>query len=173
MIRRVCTYCRQDLGYSKDANPAVRVSHGICISCFRRKFSQYISSIEDFLDTIDYPVVAVDRDTTVLYANAGARQLLGKKVNEIEGLLGGEVMECLHAKNPGGCGSTVHCKSCVIRSAIDETAKTGQPQQQIPAVMDLAHISGDRTVRYLVSTEIVDNLIFLRIDDCSSDAIAS
>ncbi len=40
---------------------------------------------------------------------------------------------------------------------------------RIPACLDLDTVGGQRSIRYLISTEYVANTVFLRIDDAQPD----
>jgi hypothetical protein len=87
----------------------------------------------------------------------------------IGGRLAGEVFECTHAHQPGGCGHTLHCQSCMIRSSVTKTFQTGAPCIRVPACQDLDTFEGPRKVRFLITTEKVSGGVLLRIDDLQSN----
>ena len=59
--------------------------------------------------------IVVDGDGRIQSANKLGRETVSKDMDHITGYLGGEVFQCHYATLPGGCGQTLHCKSCVIR----------------------------------------------------------
>jgi hypothetical protein len=119
----------------------------------------------DFLDTLPGPIFVVDDECRVLGANTLGLQQVSKDLAAIESRLAGNVFECRNAKLPGGCGRTLHCKTCTIRRTVTKTAETGESCLHVPAFIDLADISKDMTVRFLISTEKMNEVVLLRIDD--------
>lgn len=122
-------------------------------------------SFEDFLDALQIPILVVDDNVRVLAANVLAREAVSKEMVQIKGYLGGEVFRCKHSRLLGGCGLSVHCKSCVIRVTVTKTFKSGKPCIQVPACLDLDTITGNRRIRCIISTEKVANAVLLYIDD--------
>lgn len=91
--------------------------------------------------------------------------MLKKKPEEVEGELGGDAFGCRHANLPGGCGSTVHCKTCTIRMTVMDTLQSGKSHIRVPAYPDLHHMTGENRIRFLITTERVGEAVLLRIDD--------
>jgi hypothetical protein len=50
---------------------------------------------------------------------------------------------------------------------VTKTAETGESCRRVPAFIDLADISKDMTVRFLISTEKVNGAVLLRIEEAS------
>jgi hypothetical protein len=75
------------------------------------------------------------------------------------------VLECAHAREPGGCGETVHCLACTIRRNVVETHRTGVPGTRVPAHLNVARGDGVESTRFVVSTRKVQQLLLLRIDE--------
>ena len=135
-MRVVCSYCQTDLG-EKEPKDDPAVSHGMCRGChahFRRQWRGL--SLSEYLDDVPSPVIVVDEDVRLIAANQGAAELLGKAPEEMVGLLGGEALECAHARRPGGCGLTVHCRTCTIRNSVTTTVQTGEPCVRVPAYLE-------------------------------------
>ena len=147
-MKVVCSYCEQDLGEKEPLdNPSV--SHGMCTAChahFRRQWRGL--SLSEYLDAFTFPVVVLDKDCRTIAANRPMAEWLGRGSEEVVGLLGGEALECANARKPGGCGKTVHCRTCTIRNSVRATFETGEPCVRVPA--SLARPEGP--VRLLVST---------------------
>ncbi len=170
MIKQVCYVCGVELGEPLEQHiPEVYVSHGICRTCLDRCMAGAGTGMDEFLDSLQAPVVVVDGNVRVVTANALAQKLLSKNPKEMGGQLAGEVFECSHAHEPGGCGHTLHCKSCMIRSSVTKTFQTGAPCIRLPACQDLDTFEGPRKIRFLVTTEKVGGAVLLRIDDLQPD----
>jgi PAS domain-containing protein len=95
----------------------------------------------------------------LLGANQSAADMLGKSREELVGLLGGEAMECVYARLPGGCGGTVHCQTCMIRRTVSETHADGHPRVDVPATLE----AGQGPACLLISTDYRDGLVWVRI----------
>jgi len=124
----------------------------------------------EFLDRLGVPVLLVESEPRVLTGNKPARDLLGKGLGEIEGRRGGEVIECVHANTPGGCGQDVHCKSCTIRNTVLETFETGKSFLHVKAFPDIQFGENVKTMSLEISTEKVADVVLLRIDDFGDPA---
>jgi hypothetical protein len=124
--------------------------------------------MKEFLDELKAPVLVVGDNVRVIAANAAARKMLSKEQLEICGDLGGEVIGCVHAREPGGCGQTVHCQSCTIRASVTQTLQTGEPLRKT-AYADIGSLSGDRRIRFLIETEKVNDFVRLTIHDIRGD----
>jgi len=165
-MRRICAWCQTDLGeIESEANSENTITHGICPACATRLCSENGEPFMDFLDRLGVPVLLVGPDVNVLTGNKPARDLLGKGLGNIEGRRGGEVIECVHASQPGGCGQTVHCKSCTIRNTVLETFETGKSFEHVQAFPDIQLGEDVKTMSLEISTEKVADVVLLRIDD--------
>ena len=118
----------------------------------------------EFLDSLADPVLLVDKGGFVITANARARSALGKDLEDIEGILGGEVMECAFARLPGGCGRTAHCAACEVRASVTYTIETGSPLSRVEAYVDVATPRGSERRQLFISTERVGQAVLLRLD---------
>jgi hypothetical protein len=75
----------------------------------------------------------------------------------------GDVIECVNAGLPGGCGHSVHCSMCTLRNTLIKTLDTGQAAVDTPATRNVNSPEGERPVHFLISTEQVDGRILLKI----------
>lgn len=160
-MRIVCSYCHQELG-EKEPLDDHAVSHGMCAEC-ERYFARQWSGLKlgEYLDDIEFPALAVNRDRRVLAANRRMAELLGKSDREQFGLLGGEAMECQYARLPEGCGQTIHCQTCTIRRAVLDAMETGLPQLRVPAYLNQV----DRHIKMLISTYKHDRFVRIVIEE--------
>lgn len=158
----VCSYCRKDLGTKPPlADPSL--THGMCRACGEYFEAQWGGlSYTEYLDRFAFPVVMVEGggQGRVVAVNGTACELLGRAPSEVIGLLGGEALECVHARLPGGCGKTVHCATCAIRNAVTRTHATGKPVHRAPATLRRADLSLD----LLVSTVLEGKLVRVTIE---------
>ena len=171
-MKQVCIYCGCHLGSveTTDGDPTP-ISHGVCSICFPTLMKGMGQPLTDFLDALPGPIYVVDADCRIVGANTLGVQQLSKDLSAIEGRLAGEVFECKCARLPGGCGRTLHCKTCTIRRTVTETAETGKSCLRVPAFIDLADISKDMTIRFLISTEKVNHVVLLRIEDAQPQSV--
>lgn len=166
MFRQFCLYCNAYLGSIEEpGNDVERISHGVCPSCFPKLVAGSGEPLADFLDSLPAPVFVVNQDVRIASANVRGQQFASKGLGEMQDRLGGEVFSCKYSQLPGGCGQTVHCKTCTIRITVTKTFESGRPYTRVPAYMDLGDYTGDRTIKFLISTEKVESVVFLRIDD--------
>lgn len=170
MIRQACYVCGIELGEPLEQNvPGEHISHGVCRKCLDICMAGSGKAMDEFLDSLLVPVIVVDGNVRVVTANALAQELVSKSLEEIGGRLAGEVFECTHSHQPGGCGHTLHCQSCMIRNSVTKTFQTGDPCIRVPACQDLDTFEGPRKVRFLITTEKVGGAVLLRIDDFQSN----
>ena len=169
MIRYLCASCQSELRppVPLDDDSPDQVSHGLCHACMAKAMSTLGQSLKEYLNDLPEPVLVVDKYALVITTNNAGERVLGKPLPEIAGYLGGEVLGCLHAEEPGGCGATLHCLSCVIRKTIKDTYQTGCEHLNVPACLDIDTISGPRKKSYNISTEKVDGLVLLKLEKCA------
>ncbi|MFZ5797839.1 MAG: hypothetical protein C4563_01870 [Desulfobulbus sp.] len=141
------------------------ITHGICSLCAIKFTGTAPRKLKDLLDIISEPVLLVDGLGVVKAANESGLKLLGKDLTAVENLRGGEVFECTYANLPGGCGHTVHCMTCAIRNILMDTLAQGHGYSRVPAFQKIRTPTGERIMRYYISTERIGDRILLRIDD--------
>jgi PAS domain-containing protein len=165
-MKVVCAWCRQELATDDQiaGDPGSEISHGICPSCKDYFLSGKRPTMDQFLDRLTVPVLLVDPQGEILFANKHALELLGKDLGGVRGHRGGDAMECSHARLPGGCGRTEHCKACTIRNSVMETFNTERSLLRVPAYLNRLTDDGTVRIRFLISTQKVDDTVLLRID---------
>jgi len=114
-------------------------------------------------------VLAVDETAHVQIVNTAAEALLGRPRSAVEGLPGGDALECAYARRPEGCGNTIHCKACTIRRTVMKTHETGCTQTEVTARQEIHTARGAETRRFLVATHKHGELVLLRIDEVGPD----
>ena len=58
-------------------------------------------SLKEFINEFGFPVVLVNSNVELIDANQEALRFVGKDLDQIKGQLGGEVLECIYAAEPG------------------------------------------------------------------------
>jgi PAS domain-containing protein len=138
--------------------------HGICERCINNFTFQTGVPLQEYLDSLFIPVLAVDSDIVVQMANTAACRALGKELGEIVQHRGGNVFECAHARLPEGCGKTIHCSGCVIRRAVTTTYETGEAKSRIPATLCRKDDDPASSVDLTITTVKAGNVVILRVD---------
>jgi hypothetical protein len=170
-MKTTCARCKKEISVSDSIDPLENapITRGFCSDCLRKECSSYSVSLRDFLDMFPKPVFLVDSDVRILASNRPGLALLKKKPDEVDGKLGGDAFECRYAEQPGGCGMTIHCKTCAIRITVTDTFQTGKSHVEVPAYPDLHHITQENRIRFLITTERVGEAVILRIDDVAEE----
>lgn len=135
----VCSYCGCTISGSGPREP-LQVSHGICEDCYQHYSRQWDGlTVGEYLDQFEAPVALISAEGRILAANQRFADRLGRPARALHGLLGGDALECDHARRPGGCGKTVHCQTCTIRNLVNETLATGVPRVGVEAYLEQPH----------------------------------
>ncbi len=164
-MRLICSYCQAEMG-DKEPLDDGRISHGMCDGCFEHFSKQWGGqTLGEYLDQFSFPVMVVSGERRVLAANQTMADMLGKSERDMFGLLGGEAIDCVNSRNPGGCGADIHCHTCTIRLAVVDTWDTGRPYVQVPASLT----AGGGPIRFLVSTEKRDDTVVIKLEDVTED----
>jgi hypothetical protein len=80
--------------------------------------------LRQLLDAMPSYVFLVDKDVSILDYNAAAGAFLGLGRRRILRHRAGEVFHCLHSRAvTAGCGHSAFCKTCLIRSAVNDAFK--------------------------------------------------
>ena len=162
---KVCAWCNESLGSvtSCDDVPDT-ITYGVCEVCLAGLLPEEKEQLAVFIDSLLEPVVVVDPGGVVVTANSRALQIMGKEAPDVEGCAGGDVFECAFAALPQGCGKTEHCSGCTIRNTVMDTFLSGRSHVKDPAYL----MRGDPRKPYqldlTISTEKVNEIVFLRID---------
>lgn len=166
-MRKVCAWCQKEIDPdgSAAASSDTPISHGVCLDCVPKFFSFMGKPMRDFLDEFSGPVFLVDSTGKVISSNNKGLALIDKEPDEVEEQKIGHVFECQHTEHGVGCGNSIHCKTCTIRKAVTETAKTGEARLQVPAYADLHSFSKTKKTKFSISTEKVGDAVLLRIED--------
>lgn len=163
-MRSVCAWCKQVMGEVRDdAHPSTTTSHGMCARCAALFESFDQQQLGAFLDGINHPVLCVN-NSRLVHGNRAAAGALGKDAAAMRGQLGGEVLECVHAREPGGCGHTKSCSACVIRGSVTSTYETGKPVRSADAWQEVFTKEGVQRQHLVISTEKCGEFVLLHVE---------
>lgn len=164
-MRTICASCGSVIQESPvgDGSPGL-LSHGLCPVCAHHFFATMGMPIDEYLEGLEEPVIMLSADGRIGALNARAAALLGRPPEVIRGLFCGDVFECEHAPLTGGCGKTVHCSGCTIRTLVRDTWRTGTTHSGVGAT--LRHQDpGIGSIEMRIGTELRGGLIFLTLED--------
>jgi hypothetical protein len=166
-MKIICAWCTKEIGEKPDQHENLNseITHGICRPCKNYFLSDEDRTLDKFLNQLNAPVLMVNPQGEVALANDQALQLLDKDLGLVKGFKGGDVMECAYAKLPQGCGHTKHCVACTIRNNVMKTHETGRSLKQVPAFLNRLDRHSVHTIKFLISTERLDDVVLLRIDE--------
>lgn len=156
----ICAWCDRVI---RPGRPSF-VSHGICPTC-QVAFVGGAGpvSLREFIARFKFPVIVVGADAKLIAANREAGKLVGKEPSEIRGQLAGEVLECIYASQPGGCGRQVHCKACAIRNSVTATHASGTPLTDVDSYQEIMTKGGLKTIHLKISTARRSGSVLLKI----------
>ena len=157
-----CELCKRD--FENKIIDDQRISGGICGNCVSGDAFHIGIPLFEYLETINLPVILVDSNVVILYANKAALIFLNKCDYEVNNHIGGDVFECKYAHLPGGCGKTIHCSGCTIRNAVTETYTHKKMLINAPAVLTQKEVFSCTDIDMMISTEMAGDVVMLRID---------
>lgn len=71
------------------------------------------TEIRELLDKLSFPILLLNDNRQIIYANRSFLVLISRQLKEIQGLRLGEAVGCTHAMNGEyGCGSNIQCSQC-------------------------------------------------------------
>ena len=165
----ICSWCGSIQEMIDDEPHQSPVSHGICPECQAKIRMRPAVEATSFLNRFATPIYLVDNDGRIVTANNAAQKVHAKDLDQISGELGGDVMECIYAKNKGGCGNTVHCKGCTIRNNVNHTMETKQNLYRVSATLNTIVKGANTTIQYLISTEWTEEGVLLKIEETNGE----
>ena len=113
--------------------------------------------------------MAVDAEGRVLGANRTAGVMVHLDPADMKGKLSGDVLSCVYAELPGGCGRTMHCTGCAIRRAVAHTRATGESIKADHAFSHRRGPDGPLQLACLVSTERLGPMVLVEIEEAEDD----
>lgn len=169
-MENTCTWCKSLIDLiSTDEVKKYNITQGVCLSCAEKLNSEAGIDLSKFLNELNAPVVILDKNGVIRSANDEALKLIDKNIDKVTGHPGGEVFDCVHSKELEGCGNTVDCVTCTIRSCVMSTFSSGVSLFEKPAILLTGDPQNPVRLDFLISTEKVDGYVLLRVDQISSN----
>ena len=139
------------------------VTHSICSECSDNLEFQLGVSLKKYLDSLHFPIIALDGRGSLIGINAAALEVYKGKSAIETAEWNEKVFECAHARLPEGCKRAVHCSGCAIRIVATGCFSSGESRHDVPA--HLNHCSSDlnENIELLISADRIDNIVFLRM----------
>ena len=117
---------------------------GVCTDITERKKAEEALQVERdnlhaIMSSAPVALLVLDADARVVQANRAAERLFNKSAAELRQGRCGDYLGCIHRQEgPDGCGSSIHCCSCVLNKAIRDVL-AGQPgilDREVEAMVD-------------------------------------
>ena len=142
--------------YSEERGILFGVIHDIT----DRKLAEAVANsrketLAKIFESAPYVMMLVDDDVCVTDINHSGISLSGKPKQEILGLLGGQAFDCINSCDGLGCGRTVFCGNCLIRSSVIHTFSTGDSIYDLEGNITLRKDDKDVVANILISTILV------------------
>jgi len=155
----LCKYCGEQLDPPHE-------NRGFCGDCYDIIIKDPLSFKKEILDNIDLPFFVVSQSSQrVVTANEEFLNFISKSFDQIANQLGGDVIGCIHAANPHGCGKGEFCSKCPIRNLVQKTIDTQNPQKHVHVVQLIKHEGETKDISLHVTTRIKNGYVLLQIDD--------
>ena len=127
-----------------------------------------------FFDRVPLPMIIVDRDRRVCRMNRAAAVMSNRSESAAIGLRGGEILRCVNVfDDPGGCGYSDACASCVVRNTVLDTFRSGRDHQSIEAPIPYGVEGREDVMWVFVSTALLELSEGPRVLVCLEDITSS
>jgi len=126
------------------------------------------TALRVLLDAIPSFVFIADREVRILDANRAARRWIGDEPGSKLNQLGGNVLNCIFSREPGGCGRTDACPSCLIRESVEAVRPDERaPNRLAHTILETAGRKEDRWFRVSASPLALDgrDLVLLVLEE--------
>lgn len=165
-MQSMCAWCDHPLGSREGgAGEQHPITHGICRTCSEALWQESGGvPVLEFLQSLEIPTLLVDGDGRVDEVSPHVLSLLEKTQEEVANRLGGEVLDCVNAELPGGCGKTELCSACTVRNTITDTYRTGESHVRVPAALTVRGDGSSREMSFLLTTEKGGDRVLVQIE---------
>jgi PAS domain-containing protein len=164
-MTRKCKSCNGELDTTEYGKTIGADSDGLCSSCIKKSDLQEGMSIQEFIDNLIVAIIVLDQRGSIQTVNEKARALFNKELFFFKGRSIGKVFECEYAELSEGCGETVHCSGCAIKTAVTETFTTGNPVFRMEATLKDLKPGEQLKIHYYISTRKRGEAVLLQIEE--------
>ena len=160
---QACRWCARDIGTGDG-----RKASSLCGCCLEHFSLPPDGPSQRHLDDLLFPVLGIElyagKHMITRAVNTHACAWLHKEPGEIIQHLLGNVLECVHARLPEGCGSALPCAACEVLRSVAETVKTGESLVAVPGNL-FQEDAGRLPARvFSLTTMKTSKLVLLRLD---------
>ncbi len=121
-----------------------------------KKLQRHSDNLKAIFNSTPNILVLVNEDVRVEMINHSGVMFTGRKEEDLLGLLGGEVLNCLHSFDGKGCGRNSDCSTCSVRTRVTSTLETGQPHKEKEGQMTLLVDDQEISMDLLISTTLLN-----------------
>ncbi len=114
------------------------------------------AALKAIFDSTPNILVIVNKEGRVERINHKGASFSGRREEQLIGLLGGEVFNCLNSFDGEGCGRNAVCVHCPVRSRMESTLATGIPCHEEEGRLTFLVDGRATTLDFLVSTALVE-----------------
>ena len=162
MKMQTCMWCSKDWDSAESKEGPT-----LCGCCLEHFSLPPDGPIPQHLDGLPFPVLGVElhagKYMITRAVNRSACAWLNKEPVEIIQHLTGNVIECVHAPLPDGCGGSLPCRSCEVLRMVVETVRTGEPLIA-PAMLQRVDARRPIAMLFRLTTLKAGGLVMLRMD---------
>ncbi|MBT6338731.1 MAG: transporter substrate-binding domain-containing protein, partial [Desulfobacula sp.] len=137
-----------------------------------KKIKNHAANLKAIFDSTPNILVLVNDESRVEMINNRGAAFLGKKKEELYGLLGGEVFNCLNSFDGKGCGRNADCSLCPVRTQIMLTFQKGKPHTEEEGRMTFLLNEKEISMDLLISTALLNldgaNKVLLSLADITA-----
>ena len=98
-------------------------------------------------------MMLVNSEGRVENINRMGAESTGKRKEELLGLLGGEVFDCINSFQSGGCGRGEECAGCPVRTSVNKTFETGSRLHKVEGQLTILD-NGKKNKRFFYISTI-------------------
>ena len=157
-----CMWCSPNSNTAKEKGIT-----SLCGCCMEHFFLPPDGPMQKHLDGLLFPVLGIElyagKHMITRAVNKNACAWLNKEPVEIVRHLTGNVIGCVHAGLPEGCGGALPCETCEVLRSVAGTVKTGE-QVAVPAILLRENAGRPRAMVLRLTTMKAGGLVMLRLD---------
>ncbi|MBU1449389.1 MAG: PAS domain S-box protein [Proteobacteria bacterium] len=145
----------------RDAGGEIVGIHGVSRDISERKRAEeelktQAANFNLIFNSVSNILVLVNDEGRVEKINHKGVAFSGRKEEEILGLLGGQVFNCMNSFDGKGCGQNRICSQCPVRTRVESTFQTQEPHRDEEGRMTFLLGGEETTLDLLISTVMLD-----------------
>jgi signal transduction histidine kinase len=117
---------------------------------------RHSDNLKAIFNSIPNVLVLVNEDVRVEIINHSGVTLADRKEEDLIGLLGGQVFNCLHSFDGKGCGSNPDCSKCPVRTRVTSTFQTKKSHNEEEGQMTFLVNDHEVSMDLLISTTLLN-----------------